>query len=517
MKLLHFTVTLLEDVIFSERSATEGSHATLDHLPGAAFLGYCAGRLYTSPALNPFTLFHSGAVRFGSAYPLDNVSKPMLPVPLCWHLEKGKNIRDLGSGEVVNLIHTDDKAFEQWEKQGIQQKQIRNGYFSESGNFITPERLFRLKSAIDRNKMGRAADRQLFGYESLAAGSRWHFSIGVNNEVDSNVADLLKQELRESFRVGHSRTAEYGLIEVKETATVDEFKLSNAGSDMLLIYAMSDIALRDQKTGAPVLEPKANHFKLPETVLFCPEKSYLRTRSYAPFNSHRRTHDLERQVIIKGSVLAFRKKGGQMFSLEEIKECREKTSSGVGAYLHDGLGMVLVQPEFLEPGYTIKLVPIDNKPESSTASDQHKKSSLENWLEIKTSQIESERETTATVANWVEKLVEHLDRLPKNSQWGELRNIAMSVNNVDDLKQKLFHHDPHNQRNSTGFCYHGVSEKQWKAKFELNSSTMSYRDFLEDIVIGNDTDYVKVRMRLYHLANRLPHRVNQLTNKKEAQ
>ena len=514
MSKLHFTVTLLEGVIFSERSATSGSQATLDYLPGAAFLGYCAGKLYTNPSLNHFTLFHSGAVRFGCAYPLDDADSPMLPVPLCWHLEKGKSIKEHGTDAIVNLIHTDDTTFKEWEKKGIQQKQIRGGYFSANGRFVSPERLFCLKSAIDRTKMGRAADKQLFGYESLAAGSRWHFSVAVDDE---SIADILKGELCKSFRVGHSRTAEYGLLKVEEATGIKEFDLSSVESDLLLIYAQSDIALRDAETGIPILEPKAHHFGLPDNVIFKPDKSYLRTRSYAPFNGHRRTHDLERQVIVKGSVLAFSKQTGEMFSVQEIDDCRSKTSVGVGHYRHDGLGMVLVQPKFLEPGYKISCSPMNEKPADLPTSTCTDNESLLKCLITKTNQIESERETIATVAKWVEELVKHIDRLPKNSQWGHLRNIAMSVGDVTALNQKLFANDTDNPFNAKGFCYHGVSEKQWKGTFSVGGAQKSFRDFLKDIVIGNETDIAKVRMRLYHLANRLPHRVNQLTNKKEAE
>lgn len=510
MTTLNFTVTLLEDVIFSERSATTGGHTTLDYLPGSAFLGYCASKLYTSLRAKAFDVFHSGRVRFGNAYPLTPDATPMIPVPLCWHLEKGKSIKDHGE-DIVNLINTDEIKFAEWEKVGIQQKQIRSGYVCAKKHYLIPDRQFRLKTAIDRGKRGRSADNQLFGYESIAAGSNWYFSIDIDAGLGDGIDEQLKECLdNKTFRIGHSRTAEYGLAHVK---SVNDFKASFAdGSvtgNLLLIYALSDLALRDPMTGAPTLQPTERHFQLPQGTTFAANKSYLRIRSYAPFNGHRRAFDLERQVIGKGSVLAFEKETCD-FNQDEIDDCRAALVKGVGSYRHDGLGRVLVQPKFLESDFVCSLITVSAPAIQGpvTISLPPAPTPFQSWLLAKAGQINEDNETIVEVTEWINQLVTEtsLEHLPRNSQWGQLRNIAMNATSRDHLIHLLF-------EEKTGFCYHGISEIQWKKSFH---SDTSYRNFLEETVIGSETDFARVRSRIYLLANRLPHKVNQLIRKKES-
>ena len=69
MKTLQFKVTLLSDVIINQRAATEGNQSTLDFIPGSAFLGVAAGKIYQDESDESFMLFHSGKVRFGHAHP----------------------------------------------------------------------------------------------------------------------------------------------------------------------------------------------------------------------------------------------------------------------------------------------------------------------------------------------------------------------------------------------------------------------------------------------------------------
>lgn len=508
---LHFTVTLLEDVIFSERSATAGAHATLDHLPGSALLGYCAGRLYNDLGDQAFAAFHSGQVRFGSAYPLTPADEPTLPIPLCWHLEKGKNLREHGR-EIVSLIYIKDEEFAAWEKQGVQQKQLRTGFFSAAGGYVTPERRFRLKTAIDRSRLGRAEEGQLFGYESLCAGSRWYCRIDVDEELPE-VAKMIGETLTaQPFRIGHSRTAEYGLVRVEAREETPAFAEGVGDSDLMLVYAVSDLALRDPESGVPTLVPHALHFNLPEGVGFVAEKSCLRTRAYAPFNGTRRTFDLERQVIARGSVLAFRKEAGT-FTPEEIAACREKVAAGIGLYRHDGLGRVLVQPAFLAPSFSPCLTPADEKPSGQPAA--RRESSLQVWLRGQAAQREEDRGAVVQVEEWLKMLVtrEALENIPRNAQWGQLRNIALRVRDMGSLRHELFHCHPERPKESKGFCYHGTSEKQWKKTFRFEGRRISYRDFLKDYVIGDksdDREFPATRRRLYLLANRLPRRVNQL-------
>ena len=90
---------------------------------------------------------------------------------------------------VKTLLHATDDDFAAWDRQGIQQKQLRSGYFTRSGEKVDPERNYRLKTAINREKHGMAEDAQLFGYQSLAAGSCWHFSLSFDADVPQAIID----------------------------------------------------------------------------------------------------------------------------------------------------------------------------------------------------------------------------------------------------------------------------------------------------------------------------------------
>ena len=53
-------IELLDDLVFSSRSATSGAHSSLDRIPGSALWGLVASELYgqLSPA-DAWLLFHS--------------------------------------------------------------------------------------------------------------------------------------------------------------------------------------------------------------------------------------------------------------------------------------------------------------------------------------------------------------------------------------------------------------------------------------------------------------------------
>jgi len=309
MRTLNFVATLLTDAVVNEFSATAGGHTSLSYLPGAAFLGHCASRLYTVAGANAFDLFHSGAVRFGNAYPLAPNGCPAIPVPLSWHYRKEATYAEnnrLHTGSIHNLVHLSPQTKADWKSEGVQPKQIREGFFALDGSYILPSFRYCLKTAVDRTAGGRARDSQLFGYASLTAGSRWHFTVELDDNLTKELDGMIEKAVAGQVRIGRSRSAEYGLTEVVRTAGAEA--TTPVSSEFLVIYCLSDLALRDKKTGAPVLVPEAGHFRMDAEKLVS-EKCFIRTRAYAPFNAKRRANDLERQVICKGSVITFRPAG----------------------------------------------------------------------------------------------------------------------------------------------------------------------------------------------------------------
>lgn len=501
MRKMDFRCHLLSDVVVSENSSTVGNHTCLTHIPGACFLGASAARIYNKLDTESFNVFHSGKVRFGCAYPLDKNGLPTIPVPLTWYLPKGENLQNNKGtvhDEYINILHVKDETIQEWEEKGIQYRQVRDGFFSETGQVVNPSRVYHPKTAIDRSKAGRSAESQLFGYESLKAGTDWYFSIEFDADISKELEDKIVSSLTDGeINIGRSHLAEYGQLALaKMPSGAQPFTCEKSNQETLFIYCLSDTALRDPSNGSPTIIPSAAAFFLSDADIV-QEKSYIRSRVYAPFNSYRRAYDLERQVICKGSVIAFRKQAGT-FNAAEIESIQEKLNQGVGLYRYDGLGKVIVHPRFLasaqykfssaSPFVDIQKADID-------------KTDFMEWIEKKTGKQIVDKRSVDKVEVWLRDIMKARNK-PAKSQWSQLRTIALQSKNTDDLKKKLF-------SSEIGLCMHGVSEKQWNEKFTLSKTKMTYTEFLEKVVSENASSFEEMQKIIFLLGNRVPMRMNQ--------
>ena len=328
MRSYQLTITLREDVVVSATASTLGGNHSLDYVPGAALLGAAAASVYQHvPEQTAFQLFHSGAVRFGNAYPFES-GELSRPIPLAWHRLKAKGDK---TRLLNHLLAADDEIKQK-------QEQLRHGFVSESGHLRFPETSYRMKTAIDPNT-ATAAQSQLYGYEALQAGQCFAARLDIDDEVSESLEDALVKALSGSLLLGRSRSAQYGeaFCEVK---SMTEPQVVNESGDAhtLLLWLQSDLALQDDY-GQPVLLPEARHFGIQGS--FEPARSFLRFRSYSPYNSYRHSYDNVRQVITQGSVLSFRLD-------EPLSDAqRVQWASGIGCYRECGLGQVLINPALL--------------------------------------------------------------------------------------------------------------------------------------------------------------------------
>lgn len=502
-----FLATLDSDTVISESASTAGVHSSLDYLPGACLLGACAATLYND--LSPeesFLVFHSGMVRFGNAYPLTETGVPAIPIPAAWHCFKGESPSSNGrlSTGIINQINYCMTK----EDQEKQPKQLRDGYFTLCGLSPAIVKGYRLKTAVDR-KSKRAAESQLFGYEHLSAGSRWWFELACDDAVQPLLIQKIRAALLGGIRLGRSRTAEFGRTTIAAAENTFTIGTTPVTSERITLYCLSDLALRDDNSGAPTLIPDGSHFGLSSVVLDT-QKSFIRTRSYAPFNGTRRANDLERQVIAKGSVITFTKTDGQSFSAAETAALNERLSLGAGLYRQDGLGRLLLNPVFLNgdtfaAGDTLRLAPALCKSHSATFTSE-----LTHWLAGKLSTAHGDKDIVAQVEKWAAVLKHAIIALekeglpyPGNSQWGTIRSISGTKEQIGKL---LFSE----VKGAEGFCVHGVSKAQWSEEFRYDGDWISFAGFLKNIVLARYTDDASALKALQLLGNRMPRILNQM-------
>lgn len=480
MRTLDLNLTLLDDLVLSERPATEGGHESLDYIPGAALLGAASARLYADlDRADAYRVFHSGAVRFGDALPtLEGL--PAWPMPLCWHHAKGQTATD-GAGrllaeQVRNLQHGDLPS--------CQPKQLRDGYIRADGLLLKPAKTLRMKTAIDPAS-GRVAESQLFGYEAVRAGQ----SYAARIESDEAVPDALWQKLIGLFDkpteilLGRSRSAEYGRVRAEPATRPLEWPATvpNGPGGTLILWCLSDLALVDA-WGQPTLDPSPMHLGLSRGRLD-PDRTFLRLRRYAPWNGHRRAPDLQRQVIRRGSVIA-------LTDLEPPLTRAEQAllTAGVGLYREQGLGRLCLNPALLAdatPGFG---KPIQTgTAESPPARPNHP---LVDWLarQAGAGKTRSDAEAGAkalarelhlryALARAYAGIPDGLPIGPSPAQWGSVYEAARLARDIAALRRTLFDGDG-------AICK--PKGENWQDQFRDDQGVRSFRDWFKDVAQAAD-------------------------------
>jgi hypothetical protein len=466
MKRLNFKCSLLTDIVISAQTATEGEHKSLNFIPGSNFMGILASAIYKEEDRDTsYAIFHSGKVRFGDAHiMLDDRS---LQVPFSWFYPKGGKITE-GKTYMIDFIDrvTNKKLMDE----GIVLKQARDGYFTEKGLFLSFEKMYSQKTAYNNEKR-RPKESAMFGYEALQKGSEWQFNIYIDMD-DSEIIEKIIENLEGNRSLGRSKTAEYGRAFIKHISTDDNIKieditpeiieLENKQHSFVFLYAESRLAFRDKETGQPTFTPSAEDLGLPKEAEIVWDHSQIRTGVYAPWNWKRDCRDEDRVFIEKGSVFTV--------DVSDVKDkpTTEKIIKGVGFYRTEGFGMLLVNPDFLkfEQNTGRLILPLKttdkpNNPENQPEPD----SVLIKWLRQKNS-FEA---ILKDVENFFVSGRNKFSKVTKN-QWGNVRSLANSATNKEELLVQLFERPDKLNNIKGGDLYHGVEVEQW----------IEGRDFLED-------------------------------------
>ena len=447
MSKLYFKCTFKSDIVLHASSNTEGKIDRLDFIPGSNFLGMVA-REYDEFNTNAKAVFHDGTVRFGDATLLiDN--KPSYHVPYSWFAPKGYSLTEASSNkELFNEYHLTDTEREDFLIKKKQLKQQRVGYFNEEGKFKTLEHIYRQKSAYNRNKR-RSKKSQMFGYYALPKGSEWLFSVEFDD--DQYIEDVTEY-LTSAQYLGKSRSAEYGHIEITkldrqiEQPQQELQTIELEGKNYIFLYAKSRLALTDNygnNTYAPSIESLG---LAGVNARIDYEKSYIRTSRYTPYVGARANFDFERLVINQGSVIAI-----EVPNNFNVDEYAKKIERGIGLYLSEGHGKVIVNPKFVT-----KKEPFYNMQQLQSTKPAYSDGNISKWLKERQ---QKEQEDYKLLKRVIEFIDNHNVK-NKKSQWGQIRSLCNSAKDDDAIYKKLFSEEIKNNHKE-GFLLHGKALEKW--------------------------------------------------------
>ena len=400
MRELVFEVEFKSDILLPATSNTEGKIDQLDFIAGSAFLGMVAKNY--DKFSGSFDIFHSGKVRFGDAHILKN-GKATYKIPYSYCHKK------LQSEPIYNHHFLKDEDFEPEDKGGLGQlKQLRNGYITSEKEQVFVEYTYSQKSAYNKEKR-KSKDSQMYGYKAIKKGSTWWFTVKIDGIEEKGVA-LIIETLEESKRLGKSKSAEYGEVAITYLPNA-KVEHDTCKSDDVILYCNSRLALVDE-CGNPTYNLKYLCDGLGEANIDY-KKTQIRTSSFAPFNAKRQTKDYERVCINKGSVIVLKD-----ISAEQL----QKIKNGVGAYLAEGFGDIIVNPAFLmERNFTLK---------KADPKEPFTPIPVESDLAKFLLQREKTKNVMLDIANEVDEFVSNKKSILSNikpSQWGNIRSIASSA------------------------------------------------------------------------------------------
>lgn len=469
-KALKFKCTLESDLVLSQTSSSEGNQKTLDFIPGNNFLGIVAGKLYKDGSAESLELFHSGKVRFGDAHPsVDGIRGLKVPASM-YYPKLGSASKECYIHHLTNHDNEDIKA--------MQLKQCREGFYSfgeTTGKPIDIQKNFAIKSAYD-SESRRSKDGQMFGYESLSKGLVMYF------EVESELTDELNKKIVDALcgkkHIGHSRSAEFGLVTIEKEDYKEVHSAKPAVKDEYIsVYADGRLIFIDEN-GEFTFQPTASDLGVEGGEIDW-SKSQIRTFQYAPWNGKRHTYEADRCGIEKGSVFVIKKNSASY----------PENSQYVGYYKNEGFGKVIYNPVFLsgnpnEQGKALFSLEEKVLEPLHSLGVPKPSSSLITFLENKKLAVESDQTVYRIVQEEMKLLEPYFKKGKFASQWGSIRSLAMITS---DSKQLITVIDT--------FLSHGVAKDKWeeqnrKGKLDTFMAQHEHED-LQSIMINLASEMAK--------------------------
>ena len=440
MKKIDFKVTFLSDIVLNSSSNTQGNIETLDYITGASFLGMVAKNY--NDFENSFEVFHSANVRFGEATPLFK-NKPTYKVPFCFfHPKLAENKKEVKNNHFIK--------YEDEIELNKQYKQVRSGYITSNLDYINLDYVYSQKAAYDKTNR-KSKDSSMFGYKAIKKGTTWKFSIKFYDIDEKTQNQVIENILGEKY-LGKSKTSQYGKVLIEELKDFKEENLEKLNtSGTTYIYINSSLALFDGN-GMPTFEPTKENLGLTNASIDW-EKTQIRTKKFTPYNFKRQTNDYTRVVIEKGSVIAL---------INVLEEDINILKNGIGGYLNEGYGEVLINPNFLlkEDSFSLNKIEKENIKLEIENENEKVDNTLISFLTQKVKEKTEIYDLGKDVQTFIDKNKSVFEKVSK-SQWGQIRMLVQF-----NQKDKIY------VEKIKEFITHGTSKKQWENGKKLFFDTL---------------------------------------------
>lgn len=481
MKTNRYCCTITEPLILVKKEKTEQSTETLDYIPGNTFRGIVAASLFAmkEDSQKIDDVLFNGKVQFGDAHlVIDNKRSYQIPAAI---------YKD-GEGKLFNHHMLNDTDLKTLKKL----KQYRKGYFIASDDNIVIKNIEvgdRMKGSRDIEK--RSSEKTgLFMYRYIKKGQIFEFEVKSDDNTYLNTIKKLLDGKIKFF--GKAKGAEFGgaiKIEFKEEEPSQK-KVLTKGT---ILYAESNLCFLN-KYGEFTATPSAEQLTGIKNVVIDWEKSQLRFRTFMPYNYFRQNWDAERLIIEKGSVFVFKKIDENDKS--EIEFDANFLNNGIGCFLTEGYGSVLVNPDFLSKKEVA--VVQETKSTNEVSIQDEAKNNIFNYLEAKHHQILLNINIQKIVDEFIKK--NSFSEKITPTQWSNVfvattQAVFQATSEIKDFKiltNLLF-----NEEN--GICVSGLNNP-WKG-----SEEKLLKEFLEKFIHEEKVLAVRIlskKMRIYKKSNK---------------
>lgn len=443
----YFKLSFLSDIVLNSSANTEGKILNLDFITGSSILGMVAKKY--DEFSNPFDVFHSGKIRFQEANPLIN-GKRTFRIPYSFfHPKRDSELKEIYNNHFVDYDNADIR--------NKQLKQLRAGFITSDLDYFTLDYNYEQKVAFDKEKR-KSKDSTMFGLNALKKGSSWLFCIEFDDDILKEDKDKVIDFIQGEKYLGKSKQTQYGKVKIEKFAYQEEEieDLEFSQDEISYIYVDSSLALFDGIF--QTLIPNKENLALKDGEIDF-ANCQLRTKEITPYNGARKGYDSSRLIIEKGSIIAVKN-----LSLDDIKALKK----GVGGYLSEGYGKVLINPNFLLRKENFKLNKINYPYENFANSLGEKNEILVKFLAHRKADKKSKEDTIFRVNDFIKENKSKFKQV-KSSQWGQIRAILQI--NDDDYDEKI-----------AKYLDHGVASKQWKDGLDL----------INDILKNESKEFLKL-------------------------